>query len=271
MAGVNAAPSQSGCQDCDVDALIEGGKRAASFEYFHYSTPFVTLTSGQNVVQNIPFFSDSYFIVKKLSAATVGSFSTRIINTATGRVLMDTKVNNNNLFGTILLPNVMRDPLVIPPSGQLQLDLTDLSLAANVIQPVFIGYRWFNLAMPPTFGKKGYFLQWYQYSASVTLAANGLNQITTTIDADADFLVRKLVSTQSGPYSLQLTDSSSKDNWFNQDQANGNVAGSVSYPNILAKPKLMKANSAITANFRDLSGATNTIQLIYEGAKIYRG
>lgn len=269
MNGQKREKSDHGCMTCDLGALT--GQGQSPFSYFNYSVSRTAFTANQNQQLTIPFFPDSYFVIKKLIASSTSTFTTRIYNSSTGRVLSDTRVGNANLFGTVQLPNRLIDPIIVPPSSKLLLDMTDTSGSGNTIQPVLHGYRYFDMAKPPRFWGPGLALQWYMISAEITLSGNGQGIVQTQVDADADFLVRKLVGTQTGNYTIKISDSSSKDSWFDREQQNANAVGTAQYPAVLAKPKLVKANSAITTEFLDLSGSSNTIQVIFEGAKIYRG
>lgn len=251
-----------------IQDAIQG--RRSNVKEFIYSTPRTTFTALQAQVLTIPTYSDSFFVVTKLVALSTGTFTGRFYNGSTGRVLQDVAVNNVNLFGTIQLPNVLRDPIVLPPSSNFQLQITDTSNSGNVVQCSLVGYRWYDMSKYPLLGKAGARLDWYQYSASVVLAANGSGSAITRIDADADFLVRKVVGNRTGAYTLQISDSAAADTWEDQLVSDANAVGTAQYPYLLSKPRLVGRNSTLSVNFNDVSGSGNTVQLIYEGAKIYR-
>lgn len=274
---MNEKPGE--CKVCDTgrtDAATAAIKDAAdgrrsNVKEFMYSTPRTAFTSGQQQNLSIPTYSDSFFVVTKLVAVSTGTFKARFFNGSTGRLLNDIYVNNVNLFGTIQLPNILRDPIVIPPSSNFVLDITDLSGGANTIQCSLVGYRWYDLSKYPLLGKAGARLDWYTYSATFTsLAANGQTNVITRIDADADFLVRKVVGNRTGAYTLQISDSAAADTWEDQLVSDANAVGTAQYPYLLSKPRLIGRNSTISTAVTDISGSTNTIQLIFEGAKIYR-
>lgn len=259
--------STCGVKDNVAEVLTSGGKMA---QYFHYSTPLTTVAASGFQVFNVPIYPDSYFVIKKLVSTQAGTFLARLVNGATGRYFQNLAIGNANLFGTIQLPNRLADPIVIPPSSNLQVEITDTSAAPNAIQAALVGFRVFNLQNPPTPTKAGALLSWYQYAVNVALAGNDIQVATIRIDADSDFLIRKIVSTQGGAYTLKISDSGAKDYWFDNEQTNGNVAGTAQYPNFLARPRMVVRNSTINVEVRDLSGAANAVQLVLEGAKVYR-
>jgi hypothetical protein len=263
------------CQSCtakDPAADVLTGK--SKKQYFHYSTPITTLSASQATQISIPIFSDSYFVIKKLTAVSTGTFTTQILNGSTGRVLMNAPINNANLFGTVQLPNRLADPLVLPPSSNIVLSLTDTSASSNTIQITLNGYRDFNLQNPPIPTRGGALLSWYQNALNFSFAGNDtLNQILR-IDADAAFLVRKIVGNGATgspiSYAVRISDSGGSEYWFDNEQADVNTVGTAQYPNLLARPRLVPANSSVNFELRDLTGSTNNVQIILEGAKVYR-
>lgn len=261
----------SGCLDADAEAIQKPSVGArTSVREFAYSIPATVFTALQSQTITIPTYSDSYFVVTKLAAVSTGAFTSRFYNGSTGRTLSDVLVNNVNVFGTAQLPNRLRTPIILPPSSNFQLQIVDSSNSGNTIQCTLLGYRWYDLSKYPTMNKSGARMEWFQFSAAVVLAGNGQNNIITRIDADADFLVQKIVGNRTGAYNLQLSDSAAADTWQDQPVRDANYVGTAQYPYILSKPRLVTRNSTISAQVLDVSGSSNTIQLIYEGAKIYR-
>ncbi len=257
------------CNTCpDFSDYLKGGK---SFQYFHFSTPLTTLLTGQTANVNIPIYSDSYFVLKKLTSTQSGTFLANLINGATGRVFSSAPVGNANIFGTIQFPNRLADPVIMPPSSNIQLQITDTSgLLTNVVQVSLIGYRCFDLKNPPVSMLGGAVLVWYQYVINIPLAGNDTLTGIVRVDADSDFLVRKIVSTQAGAYTIKVSDSGAQDYWTDNEQTNGNIAGTAQLPNFLARPRLVARNNTINVEIRDLSGAPNSVQIVFEGAKVYR-
>lgn len=251
-----------------IQAAAQGQR--VNVKEFTFSTARTVFTALQLQTLTIPTYSDSFFVITKLVATSTGTFTGRFYNGSTGRVLQDVAVNNVNLFGTIQLPNILRDPIVLPPSSNLQLQLTDTSNSGNTIQISLVGYRWFDLSKYPILSKAGARLDWYMFSASAVITGNGQANLITRIDADADFLVRKIVGNRTGAYTLQISDSAAADSWQDQPVSDANQVGTAQYPYLLAKPRLIGRNSTISIQMNDLSGSTNTVQLIYEGAKVYR-
>lgn len=253
-----------------------------SFDYFNYDVPPFSLTALGTQTQTIQTFSDSYFVVKALAAVCYASgavvtrnFTTQMYNGATGRLLNDAAVNFGNLwgsYGAAAYPNKLVDPIVLPPSSNLVLNLTDVSNNGTyTVQVSLGGYRHYDLGNPPRNMKAGARLEWYTFSASLSLSGNGgPTPVTTRIDADADFLVRKIVATSTGLFQGQVVEANSGEVWQKNFEAGQLFAGTAQFPNLLVKPRLVIRNSALLTYLQDLSGSTNAIQVVYEGAKVYR-
>lgn len=88
-------------------------------------------------------------------------------------------------------------------------------------------------------------------------------------DYDADFEHIWIVSSQTGLYSVLVTDTST-----NRQLANANInsecyAGTAALPFPLVEPYIWARSSAASASFTDRSDADNSIQLVFRGYKLY--
>lgn len=88
-------------------------------------------------------------------------------------------------------------------------------------------------------------------------------------DADADFEWIETVSTQTGIYSVQLTDTSTGRLLSNNPVNSLNFSGTAQLPHVLIEPYIIPRATAIKAVFNDLSNAGNTIQLTLRGYKLF--
>lgn len=88
-------------------------------------------------------------------------------------------------------------------------------------------------------------------------------------DADADFEWIETVSTQTGIYSVQLTDTSTGRQLSSAAVNSLNFAGTAQLPHVLIEPYIIPRASVIKALFNDLSNAGNTVQLVLRGYKLY--
>lgn len=110
----------------------------------------------------------------------------------------------------------------------------------------------------------------YGYPYSFSLTANQLslaNQVS--IQTDADFLFRGLLFTSDGTFQLRLYDGQ-------QYQLSAGFINSLCMPNSAGDPYPFvpevwyPAGGRITIDIQDLSGATNTGQLLFLGANRFR-
>lgn len=108
----------------------------------------------------------------------------------------------------------------------------------------------------------------FDYVYSVTLDANGSIQDQLGIQNDSDFAWRAVVQNSTGIYSVQFSDS----DWFNLSSApilSTNIQGDPSSPWPVMPEIIIPAGGRIGINLLDLSGAENTINFLFRGAKRY--
>lgn len=123
--------------------------------------------------------------------------------------------------------------------------------------------------------------EFYVYTASLTsLAAGSSNADQVQIEADSDFLINKMMFTvfdaangalvASPNLTVQLTDSGSGRNLFDEPQAITAIAGIGQLPFIPPVAKLLRAKSTFTVTFANRSAATlYNIALSMAGTKLY--
>jgi hypothetical protein len=261
----------------DAEAVVKaGGARASLKDYFQYSIPRTVLLGGSpgtSQILTIPFRADSYFIITKMFAKATSTFSVQMRNDADGRYFHSPSalINDVNLFGTLQLPNKLLDPIIVPPNATLSFVLADTSGSDNTVQITLCGYRLYDFTNPPIPKTNGKRTGWFQLvTDKVLTASEGPTQVLVKVDADADFLVRKLVATSTGAFTAKLADAGTNDYWSDQAQDNANLFGTAQYPLILPKPKLVKAMGSLLVEMTDLSVASNTIQIVAEGIKVYK-
>lgn len=88
-------------------------------------------------------------------------------------------------------------------------------------------------------------------------------------DYDADFEHIWTVSSQTGVYSVLVTDTSTNRQLANAAINGENYAGTAALPFPLVEPYIWARSSAANASFTDRSDADNSIQLVYRGYKLY--
>lgn len=135
---------------------------------------------------------------------------------------------------------------------------------------------------------KQVFLQHFTYSASwqtgttTALGANGSVDITTQINADADFVVQEMNMTSTTAagtflatpdYLLTLVLSGAGKQVMNQAQMVANICGSYQsqqVPALLSMPLMIVANSAIVATLVNRTATpANRVDLSYRGFKVF--
>lgn len=104
---------------------------------FVYSVDFALAPNG--VDSNVIRVSNQDFRVHFLVARSDGPFTCLISNGSSRRPLSNIPVRSENLFGTAQQPMPLIVPLLFPVGQGIQVQVTDVSGAANNISIGFIG------------------------------------------------------------------------------------------------------------------------------------
>lgn len=107
----------------------------------------------------------------------------------------------------------------------------------------------------------------YVYDQTLTANQNLLDE--QAINNDSDFAWRAtVVNFNTGAFSVQFADS----DWYNLSSApvvSANLAADPATPSVVYPEIIIPAGGIIKLNLTDLSGAGNTIQIIFRGVKRY--
>lgn len=104
---------------------------------------------------------------------------------------------------------------------------------------------------------------------TVLIAASGSISASIPTDNDAHFLVQKITGTRTGECSLTIKDGARDRQWMDSAIHFDNLVGNGHYPNILPSPRFIPRGAVIAVTLTDLSGAANTVELNFEGIKLY--
>lgn len=108
------------------------------------------------------------------------------------------------------------------------------------------------------------------YPYDITLSANqGLLDQTVIIDGDSDFLILGVTSTQTGIFQFNFRSGQGRA-IAQQQLRNANLAGTGQFPVALPKPMIVPKAGRIGVDITELTGAPNTVQLVFIGIRLYR-
>lgn len=103
-----------------------------------------------------------------------------------------------------------------------------------------------------------------------TLTANQvLSDLTQSIDNDSDFILTGLLGSQTGAYTLRFKDANLR-YVSSAAMRNSNIVGSAPFPVPLFPNLVYPAGSRISIDLTDLTGSSNTIELVFVGIKRFR-
>ena len=234
--------------------------------HYYQNAVSASLLANERKTVTIQLEADSGFIIKRMYAINTGVFSTIIRDSAINYSWSNYPVNNANLYGTPQFPAVLQDPFFLPPSTEIQFELQDLSGNPNTIQIVFEGYRSY-VAQPVE--KKRLFT----YVKDFVIAPSDLLSDTLQSNSDSDFVIKKLMATYGTAQSAMIKYNMSTlggRNLQNQFVNLDNIFGSAVLPNILPDPITMEPLAIMQFTLQNLIPFVNTIQVAFEGLKIWR-
>ena len=230
---------------------------------FLYSNA-IALTANQRTTLEIKTMQDCIFVVQTLMAKSTGRFQSRFLEDGSGNNWQNTLITDTLVFGTAQLPNVLMTPVPLYSSSSVVLDILDTSGAPNAVEVVLGGYKLAGEQGRP--GGSGRIDIWYQYAVSKAVLASNEDTMNLKLMADSWFEVKKASARATGNFEARISDGLGKawsDRYIQQD----NQFGNAQYPRVLPMPKLLRPNSNILVEVRDLSAAPNTIEVVFEGVK----
>lgn len=114
--------------------------------------------------------------------------------------------------------------------------------------------------------------QYYEEPAAltfdVTLTGNqNLPSQALNLDSDGDFVLKGICGSQTGNYSIRFRLPNGR--YFPSTYTrNGNIIGTAQFPVPIEPHVIFQAGSQIILDLIELTGSSNTIQLIFLGAKL---
>ncbi len=106
---------------------------ARTFPYFLTTDQYVSLSALGSASYQIRMGDDAYTEWSKGMAVSTGAFTVRIVETSTGKRLMELPVLNSLVFGSGQLPMLNWEHMLFEPNYRLTLELTDTSNGTNTI------------------------------------------------------------------------------------------------------------------------------------------
>jgi hypothetical protein len=101
------------------------------------------------------------------------------------------------------------------------------------------------------------------------LLANAQGNSVLQIQFDSDFEWIWIVGSSTGNFTILLNDSSTGRNLASAPVLSQNFMGTAQLPFPLVEPYLLARSTTITAALQDVSGAGNTINLVFRGYKLF--
>lgn len=105
----------------------------------------VTLTANQEARgQGVFVDGDADFRIESITGSSTGAYQLKF-KTPREKYFPDDYARASNLVGSAAFPFPMPAPIIYPAGSKINVDLKDLSGAANTVQIVLLGFRIFRL------------------------------------------------------------------------------------------------------------------------------
>jgi len=258
-------------------------------EYYIYSALFTALPAGSGVTftdVEVRIDTDYEFeFTKTIYQPVTARARVRYRDDTGGRFLMKGSQDIRTIGGTALysmapgnptppgfLPFIWPRPYKIQPATTFTVSAADFSGLSYDLRMSFHGSKLRGGAAPWE-GRKWRKIEPYVYPLSTTgtivIPANGSASASIATDNDSHFLVKRITGARTGACLVTIKDAARDRQWMDTGVHFDNLVGNGQFPNILASPRFILRGSPIALTFTDLSGASNTVEINFEGEKLY--
>ena len=242
-----------------------------SFKVIPFS--FKNVPSGAESKQLYTLSTGWNFVMVGINSYYTQPFKINITNAFTGESLFTTNADVRIITGDGKNTFVCPKPVIFRKTESIELKVNNIGTSAGDIDIVLIGYRdlhgkqFYPEKLPEA---KYKFERFYVLPFNFILNANQTLSDIKSISKEFDFQWEIFNSYSTGPYTLQV-----RDGFVNEDFFEGNVRGDLitgngQYPFYLPIPYTFKGGTNIKVTAVDISGASNTIQIVFIGYKIKR-
>lgn len=133
----------------------------------------------------------------------------------------------------------------------------------------FNGFGEVNLTEPLQTGDP-FYPEAGAYILNVTLSSGQeMTDAGVFLDGDSDFELLSISGSQTGNYNLRLRTPRGKS--YPQTYCrHSNLIGSAAFPTPFETPWRFPSNGKISVDLKDTSGASNTIELVFRGRRLFK-
>ena len=256
-------------------------------EYFIYSTNFLPLTGGTGTaftINEIRIAKDADF---KIYAITYRADDARIFmrlrDDTYGRYLQKGDPDMRAIAGRPIsgpasmapvqnefLPYLWPVPYRIPASSTLAVEASDFSGSDNNARISFHGAK-IRPGAPP-WARNYRFRVPFTYELDFgAIGASGTGTQTVTMDSDSDFLVKSISGVRGQSCTILVSEGARGRDWMDRNVHFDSFAGVGYFQNRLPEnmPRFITRTGSIQAQVTDLSGASNTVRVYFNGIKLF--
>jgi hypothetical protein len=190
------------------------------------------------------------------------------LRAVSGTILYTSGVVDVGMTPNNFMPYILTRPTLIRAATTFTASFADFSGSTNSIRQAFHGAK-LRQGKAPWDEQPWKATPYFDYTATVELAAGGTGLANISINIDSHFLVRRMTATRTGPALVSIRDGATERQWSNASIHIDNMFGNAQFPNILPAPRFIWKGSVINITAQDLSNAANTIKFVLSGEKLF--
>lgn len=257
-------------------------------EYYVYNFQDTSLASGSGAAfEDVVVRTDSdanFEAMKMIHVATDSRIYLKFVDDAFGRQYQNSGLDLRAVSGTRLFtsgvvdvgihPNnfigaILSTPLLINAASNFTAQFADFSGAANSVRLALHGAKIRPGKAPWDEKWRARVPFWYTNPETATITANGSTSFNVSINIDSHFLVQKITGTRTGAALVNIIDGSTDRAWMDRPMHFDNLVGNSQFPNVLVAPRFLSRGTVVNIQLQDLSGASNDIEMVFHGVKLY--
>lgn len=254
--------------------------------YYMASNISLDASSGAGTIgtfKNTPIRvdSDADFEVQKIMFQATSPDIILRIRTSQGEYLMPENTNLQTFGGTQFnsvgpgsnvnwfTPYILSWPFRFAASSDIILEAADYSGSANTLRMCMWGAKIYCGKAPWDNPRYTRGQPVWRSTERQTLAGNASQVLTINMDSDADVFITKAQAVRTGAALVSVNEGARGRDWGNTSSHIDNMFGSGQFAHKLSAPRFVPVNSSMTFNVQDISGSSNTIEIVLEGIKYH--
>ncbi len=206
--------------------------------------------------------------------ATSNQYLINIFDVEYQRYISNRALHANTIVGVSTFPNKNPIPFLLSKTQSLFIYLTNLTASTNTIRLAWQALKYYsdiNNKIIPKLSKASQISRLYYYTTDQDVSltvSTAIQRSAITIISEADFMLYRITSEQTGDFLIRITDSNTgfrfMNGWIHSSCFSGNAQNYYDF-----EPMLLQRKTILNIEFINLHTATNNVYLTFTGANYY--